>query len=100
MGPLLLARALSEEKSGNRRRGRRRRRRRSGGGQNVPTEKSQAAESEAVERALSRFSAKPPPMGLPQEIDPPPRSAEVSWTTNALATDGQAKAGNLPCLPG
>jgi len=58
MGPLSLARALSEEKSGNRQRGRRRRRRRSGRGQNAPKEKSPVAESDAVERALSRFSVK------------------------------------------
>ena len=100
MGPLLLAGVLSEEKSGNRRRGRRRRRRRSGGGQNTPKKKSPVAESEAVERALARFSAKPRPMGLPKEIDPPPRRVEVSWKTNAVTKDVQRKAGNIACIPG
>jgi len=100
MGPLPLARALSEEKSGNRRRGRRRRRRRSGRGQNAPKEKSPVAESDAVERALSRFSVKPRPMGLPKEIDPPPRRVEVSWKTNAVPKDVQRKAGNIACIPG
>ena len=100
MGPLSLDGTLSEEKSGNRRRGRRRRRRRSGRGQNAPKEKTRAAESEAVERALSRFSAKPRPMGLPKEIDPPPRRVEVSWKTNAVSKDVQRKAGNIACIPG
>ena len=100
MGPLSLDGTLSEEKSGNRRRGRRRRRRRSGRGQNAPKEKTPAAESEAVERALSRFSVKPRPMGLPKEIDPPPRRVEVSWKTNAVSKDVQRKAGNIACIPG
>ena len=100
MGPLSLDGTLSEEKSGNRRRGRRRRRRRSGRSQNTPKEKTPAAESEAVERALSRFSVKPRPMGLPKEIDPPPRRVEVSWKTNAVSKDVQRKAGNIACIPG
>ena len=100
MGPLSFDGTLSEEKSGNRRRGRRRRRRRSGRSQNTPKEKTPAAESEAVERALSRFSVKPRPMGLPKEIDPPPRRVEVSWKTNAVSKDVQRKAGNIACIPG
>ena len=58
------------------------------------------AESEAVERALARFSAKPRPMGLPKEIDPPPRKVNVSWRINAVSKDVQRKAGDIACIPG
>ena len=95
-----MAGALSEEKSGNRRRGRRRRRRRSGSGQNAPKEKNPVAESEAVERALPRFSAKPRPMGLPKEIDPPPRKVNVPWKITAVPKDVHRKAGDIACIPG
>ena len=100
MEPLPLAGALSNEKSGNRRRGRRRRRRRSSGGKKPPQENGPAAESEPVERALARFTAKPRPMGLPKEIDPPPRVVEVSWKINAVSKEVQRKAGDIACMPG
>ena len=100
MGPLSVGGALSEEKSGTRRRGRRRRRRSSRSGQSAPKENSPAAESDAVERALARFSVKPRPMGLPKEIDPPPRKVKVSWKTNAVSKNVQRKAGDIACRPG
>ena len=92
--------SLSDEKSGKRRRGRRRRRRGSGGRNGAPQKKSPAADTEAVERAINRFNQNPPPMGLPAEIDPPPRRIDVSWKTKAIPKDVQRKAGDIACIPG
>ncbi len=100
MEPLSLRVLLSEEKSGNRRRGRRRRRRRSRSGDRPSKETSPAAESEEVERALARFSVNPRPMGIPKEIDPPPKRIDLRWRTNAVSKDVQRKAGKIACIPG
>ena len=100
MEPLSLRVLLSEEKSGNRRRGRRRRRRRSRSGDRPSKETSPAAESAEVERALARFSVNPRPMGIPKEIDPPPKRIDLRWRTNAVSKDVQRKAGKIACIPG
>ena len=100
MEPLSLRVLLSEEKSGNRRRGRRRRRRRSRSGDRPSKETSPAAESEEVERALARFSVNPRPMGIPKEIDPPPKRIDLRWRTNAVSKEVQRKAGKIACIPG
>ncbi|GIT75336.1 MAG: hypothetical protein Ct9H300mP30_3980 [Methanobacteriota archaeon] len=39
-------------------------------------------------------------MGLPKEIDPPPRVVEVSWKINAVSKEVQRKAGDIACMPG
>ena len=100
MEPLWLGTPLSEEKSGNRRRRRRQRRRRSGSGNRPPKETNPAAESEEVERALARFSTKPRPMGIPKEIDPPPKRIDLRWRSNPVSKDVQQKAGKIACIPG
>ena len=100
MEPLWLGSLLSEEKSGKRRRGRRRRRQRSRSGKRPPKETNPAAESEEVERALARFSIKPRPMGIPKEIDPPPKRIDLRWRSNPVSKDVQQKAGKIACLPG
>ena len=100
MEPLWLGTPLSEEKSGKRRRGRRRRRRRSGSGNRPPKETNPAAESEEVERALARFSVKPRPMGIPKEIDPPPKRIDLQWRINPVPKEVQGKAGKIACIPG
>ena len=100
MEPLSLRVLLSEEKSGNRRRGRRRRRRRSRSGDRPSKETSPAAESAEVERALARFSVNPRPMGIPKEIDPPPKRIDLRWRTNAVSKEVQRKAGKIACIPG
>mgnify|MGYP003320310847 CR=1 FL=1 len=81
MEPLSLDVPLSDEKSGKRRRGRRRRRRGPRGRNGTPQKQSPAADTEAVERAINRFSQNPPPMGIPAEIDP------VSYTHLTLPTN-------------
>lgn len=100
MEPLSLGVPLSEEKSGNRRRSRRRRRRRSGGDNRSRKEDSPAAKSEESERALARFSINPRPMGIPKEIDPPPKIINIQWRTNAVSKEVQRKAGKIACIPG
>ena len=100
MEPLSLDVPLSDEKSGKRGRGRRRRRRGPRGRNGTPQKKSPAADTEAVERALNRFSQNPPPMGIPAEIDPPPRRIDVTWKTKAVSKDVQTKAGKIACIPG
>ena len=100
MESLSLEVPLSDEKSGKRRRGRRRRRQGSGSRNKTPPKQSPAADSDAVERAINRFSQKPRPMGLPSEIDPPPRKVDVTWKTKAVPKDVQSKAGKIACIPG
>ena len=100
MEPLSFEVSLSDEKSGKRRRGRRRRRRGSGGRNGAPPKQSPAAGSEAVERAMKRFKLIPPPMGIPAEIDPPPKRIDVTWKTKAVSKDVQRKAGDIACIPG
>ena len=100
MEPLWLGTPLSKEKSGNRRRGRRRRRRRSGGGDRPPKETIPAADSEEVERALARFSVKPRPMGIPKEIDPPPKRIDLRWRIKPVSKEVQREAGKIACIPG
>jgi len=99
MGLRHLGHLLSEDESAKRRRGRRRRRRR------PRTDKpskgnGRGAKSEEIERALARFTANPRPMGIPQEINPPPAKVEIGWNTNAVTKDVQSKAGKIACIPG
>ena len=100
MEPLSLDVPLSEERSGNRRRSRRRRRRRSGSDNHSHKENRPAAKSEEVERALARFSTNPRPMGIPKDIDPPPKRINIQWRINAVSKEVQRKAGNIACIPG
>ncbi len=95
----LLGRLLSEDESAKRRRGRRRRRRPR---KEKETSKGngKGAKSEDIERALSRFSAIPRPMGIPDEINPPPEKKEIKWKTKAVTKETQNKAGKIACIPG
>ena len=61
---------MSDQEEGNKRPNRRNRRRRSKGNK-TPSGVKDIGDNEAVERALSRFTADPPPMGFTQDIDPP-----------------------------
>ncbi len=100
MEPLSLEVPLSDEKSGKRRRGRRRRRRGSGGRNGAPSNKSPAGDTQAVNRAINRFKQNPLPMGIPAEIDPPPKKIDVTWKTKAVSKNVQRKAGDIACIPG
>ena len=73
---------LSEKKEGGRGRRRRRPRRK-------PTNAADfrpwaQGDSDAVERALARFDQLPPPMGIPETIDPAPREKQLKWQPNAV----------------
>ena len=39
-------------------------------------------------------------MGIPAEIDPPPRKIEIRWNTNAVSREVQNRAGKIACIPG
>jgi len=91
---------LSEDESAKRRRGRRRRRRRPRKENNPPKENGRGAKSEEIERALARFTANPRPMGIPKEINPPPKKVEIKWKTKAVTKEVQSKAGKIACIPG
>ena len=100
MGLQHLARPLSEDESAKRRRGRRTRRRRPRKESSLPKENGRGAKSEEIERALSRFTANPRPMGIPKEINPPPEKVEIKWKTKAVTKEVQSKAGKIACIPG
>lgn len=100
MGLLHLARTLSEDESAKRRRGRRRRRRHPRKENNPPKENGRGAKSEEIERALARFTASPRPMGIPEEINPPPEKVKIKWKTKAVTKEVQNRAGKIACIPG
>lgn len=89
---------MSEKKDGGGRR-RRRRPRRKPAAEQSPQPWSKG-DPEAVERALARFKQNPPPMGLPANIDPPPREQRLRWRTNAVPKTVQKKVGQIVCQPG
>ena len=91
---------MSEEESAKRRRGRRRRRRHPRKENNPPKENGRGAKSEEIERALARFSASPRPMGIPEEINPPPEQVKIKWKTKAVTKEVQNRAGKIACIPG
>jgi len=91
---------LSEEESTKRRRGRRRRRRHPRKENNPPKENGRGAKSEEIERALARFTASPRPMGIPEEINPPPEKVKIKWKTKAVTKEVQNRAGKIACIPG
>ena len=63
-------------------------------------DKGSGAKTEDIERALSRFDLDPRPMGIPADIDPPPRKIEIRWNTNAVSREVQNRAGKIACIPG
>jgi len=91
---------LSGEESAKRRRGRRRRRRHPRKENNPPKENGRGAKSEEIERALARFTASPRPMGIPEEINPPPEKVKIKWKTKAVTKEVQNRAGKIACIPG
>lgn len=91
---------MSEEESTKRRRGRRRRRRHPRKENNPPKENGRGAKSEEIERALARFTASPRPMGIPEEINPPPEKVKIKWKTKAVTKEVQNRAGKIACIPG
>ena len=91
---------MSEDEGSKRRRRRRRRRRKPEGDKGSKGAKKNHPVSDEIERALTRFSANPRPMGIPKNIDPPPSLINVNWRVNAVPKGIQIKAGKIACIPG
>ncbi len=91
---------MSEDESAKRRRGGRRRRRHPRKENKPPKENGRGAKSEEIERALARFTASPRPMGIPEEINPPPEKVKIKWKTKAVTKEVQNRAGKIACIPG
>ncbi len=90
---------LSEQDNGNKRQKRRPRRRRNST-KNTSVDINQGGDDEAIQRALSRFTVNPAPMGFSQDIDPPAKIVNVKWDLNAVKKSVQSKASPLVCSPG
>lgn len=90
---------LSEQDDGNKRQKRRPRRRRNST-KNTSVDINQGGDDEAIQRALSRFTVNPAPMGFSQDIDPPAKIVNVKWDLNAVKKSVQSKASPLVCSPG
>lgn len=88
---------LSQHKNPKRNRNRRKRRR---------FDNSNDAKSEnnvnqkSIERAISRFSQNPLPMGIPPQISPPPMEINIDWNTNSVPKNIQKRVGEIVCRPG
>ena len=91
--------SLSEQDDGNKRQKRRPRRRRNST-KNTTVNINQGGDDEAIQRALSRFTVNPAPMGFSQDIDPPAKIVNVKWDLNAVKKSVQSKASPLVCSPG
>ena len=79
---------MSDQEEGKKRPKRRNRRHRSNG-KKTPSGVKPKGDKEAVERALSRFTIDPPPMGFTQDMDPPAKTVNinsVSYTHLTLPT--------------
>ena len=90
---------MSDQEEGKKRPKRRNRRHRSNG-KKTPSGVKPKGDKEAVERALSRFTIDPPPMGFTQDIDPPAKTVNINWKLNAVPKSVQNKASPLVCSPG
>ena len=89
---------MSEKKEGGGRRRRRRSRRKPTNG--ADSRPWSQGDPDAVEQALARFNQSPPPMGMPESIDPPPQERQLKWRTNAVPKNIQRKVGDIVCKPG
>ncbi len=55
---------------------------------------------EAIKKAISRFKISPPPLGIPNSIDPPPVKIELDWITHGVPKETQKTVSELVCKPG
>jgi hypothetical protein len=67
---------------------------------NHSSESKSTKKSEAINRALSRFSISPRPQGIPNLIEPPPATIELEWAINAVPKETQRIVGKIVCRPG
>ena len=52
-------------------------------------------DTEAIQRALDRFSASPPPTGIPESIEPPPTKIELDWMVKGVSKSVQDKVSEI-----
>ena len=52
-------------------------------------------DEQTCRRAIERFNVKPRAMGIPQDIDPIPRTIEIDWPVNPVPIDVQKRVGQL-----
>ena len=64
------------------------------------TKSDDKANIKSIERAISRFSLNPLPMGIPSKISPPPAEINIDWNTNSVPKTIQKKVGEIVCRPG
>ncbi len=99
MGLFLFGESLTEQDDGKKRRKRRPRRHRNSAKKNTLAT-NHGVDDDAIQRALSRFSVDPAPMGFSQDIDPPAKIVKIKWKLNAVKKSVQTKASPLVCSPG
>ena len=86
--------SLSEQDDDSKRHKRRPRRRRNSK-KKTTVEINHGGDDEAIQRALSRFSIDPAPMGFSQNLEPPARIVNIKWKLNAVKKSVQNKASPL-----
>ena len=52
-------------------------------------------DTEAIQRALDRFSASPSPTGIPESIEPPPTKIELDWMVKGVSKSVQDKVSEI-----
>ena len=52
-------------------------------------------DTEAIQRALDRFSASPLPTGIPESIEPPPTKIELDWMVKGVSKSAQDKVSDI-----
>jgi hypothetical protein len=91
---------LSEPSDGKISRNRRQKRTRRDDNNHKSNEEANVKNSEAIDKAISRFQISPPPQGIPSIIEPPPALIELEWITNGVPKETQKKVGEFICRPG
>lgn len=75
---------------------RKRKRHRGGSKKNAPPQ----IDEEAVLRAKERFDRTPSAMGLPVNMDPPPRQIKMNWKLSPVPKDIEREVHDIVCRPG
>ena len=56
-------------------------------------EKWDARDELTCQKAIQRFDLHPRPMGIPDDIDPPPKIIEIDWPINPIPIEVQRNVG-------
>ena len=57
-------------------------------------------DEDAVLRANERFDRSPPAMGLPVNLDPPPKKVKLSWKVSPVPKNVEREVHDIVCRPG